>query len=155
MNKKPFLPFVRRGTSFFTSLHAFSFLWLSNATCMDLLKRVFCRISRNLVQNWQIMNSSIVYRCIVPKWWMIPLLGFTMSCGVLSRIFTAFSMLLIYKSWGRTCCVAIFLLNSVKKYISFCVDYKPGDCKCYIKKSPTFTKELQQVSEISQIKKET
>lgn len=94
---------------------------------MDRSNRLFCKISRNLAQNWQIIKSSIVNRCIVRKCWMIPLLGFTMSCLVFSRILTAFSMLLICKSCGRCCVFAMFLWKSPRKQVS---------CHMYARRTP-------------------
>lgn len=102
------LPLVFNGTSFLTSLHQFSFLWCSSVIWVDWSIKAFWRISRNWGQNWHILNISTVYLCIVLKWWIIPLVGLTRSPGVLSLIFTAFSILLRYKVWGRTCWPAIF-----------------------------------------------
>lgn len=108
---KSFLPFVFSATSFLTSRHQLSFFWLSREAWMLLSMRALWMISRNCGQNWQVLNISSVYRCMDLKWWMIPLVGLNMSSGVLSRIFTAFRMLLKYKAWGRSCS-AIVLCNT-------------------------------------------
>lgn len=106
-----FLPFVFRATSFLTSRHQLSLFWLSRESWMFLSMRALWMISRNCGQNWQVLNISSVYRCMDLKWWMIPLVGLNISSGVLSRIFTAFRMLLRYKAWGRSCS-AIVLCNT-------------------------------------------
>lgn len=103
------LPLVFKGTSLRTSMHQLSFLWRSSEVCVAWSVRAFWSVSRNWGQNWHILNISMVYLCIVLKWWIIPLGGLTRSSGVLSLIFMAFSILLWYKAWGRMCWPAMFL----------------------------------------------
>ena len=101
--QKHVLPFVFSATSLLTSRHQLSFFWLSREAWMFLSMRALWIISRNCGQNWQVLNISRVYRCMDLKWWMIPLVGLKISAGVLSRIFTAFRILLKYKARGRSC----------------------------------------------------
>lgn len=103
------LPLVFKGTSLRTSLHQLSFLWRSSEVWVAWSVRDFWSVSRNWGQNWHILNISMVYLCIVLKWWIIPLGGLTRSSGILSLIFIAFSILLWYKAWGRMCWPAMFL----------------------------------------------
>lgn len=103
------LPLVFKGTSLRTSLHQLSFLWRSSEVWVAWSVRDFWSVSRNWGQNWHILNISMVYLCIVLKWWIIPLGGLTRSSGALSLIFIAFSILLWYKAWGRMFWPAMFL----------------------------------------------
>lgn len=113
------LPLVFKGTSLRTSMHQLSFLWRSSEVWVAWSVRAFWSVSRNWGQNWPILNISMVYLCIVLKWWIIPLGGLTRSSGVLSLIFMAFSILLWYKAWGRICWPAIFLEDIWNEKVSF------------------------------------
>lgn len=105
------LPLVFKGTSLRTSMHQLSFLWRSSEVWVAWSVRAFWSVSRNWGQNWHILNISMVYLCIVLKWWITPVGGLTRSSGVLSLIFMAFSILLWYKAWGRMCWPAMFLVD--------------------------------------------